>query len=60
MYSDRFELVDQHTVYYDEEEVGNAGDGRRRRGGTRQTKNIGLMVALKSREKGLIVATTHL
>ena len=40
-----------------------AVDKRRRRGGTRQTKNVGLIVGLedKGREgKGIIVATAHL
>jgi len=49
----------------DEEEEGRTEDhmARWRRGGTRQTKNIGLMVGLEFVEaggKGLIVGTTHL
>lgn len=42
---------------------GEAVDNRRRRGGTRQTKNVGLIVGLEDKEregKGVIVATGHL
>lgn len=34
---------------------------RRRRGGSRQTKNVGLIVALEGKDgEGVIIVTTHL
>jgi mRNA deadenylase 3'-5' endonuclease subunit Ccr4 len=48
---------------YDARREDTVDERRRRRGGTRQTKNICLMVALERVDdptKGLIVATTHL
>jgi RNA exonuclease NGL2 len=65
-----FELHSHKTVYYDGEEVrhgpledeeGNSSSWRR--GASRATKNIGLIVAFKRKEnsqKGFVVATTHL
>jgi len=70
----RKELFDLHstrTVYYDEEDVRQPSREHEnddtynvwRRGTSRVTKNIALIVAVKrkgSGEKGFIVATTHL
>jgi RNA exonuclease NGL2 len=66
-----FELHGQKTVYYDEEEIrhGSLEGGEEeksdiwRRGGSRTTRNIGLVAAIRrkgSSEKGFVVATTHL
>jgi RNA exonuclease NGL2 len=65
-----FELHSHKTVYYDDEEVRHGsleGDEQNsstwRRGSSRATKNIGLIVALKQRgnnQKVFVVATTHL
>jgi RNA exonuclease NGL2 len=71
--------AEEKVVEYDREEVRPGDDDARededegeateedrarwRRGGTRQTKNIGLMVGLEFVDKpgkGLIVGTTHL
>ncbi|WVF70931.1 hypothetical protein IAT40_005726 [Kwoniella sp. CBS 6097] len=41
----------------------NAESARKRRGGSRQTKNVGLIVALQdvqNEKRGIVVATTHL
>ena len=61
------------TIYLDEEHVDpststaesevDEAEQRRRRGGTRQTKNIALVVALQEVEdhtQGLVVSTAHL
>ncbi|WWC86536.1 uncharacterized protein L201_001413 [Kwoniella dendrophila CBS 6074] len=45
------------------ENPNEAEEGKRRRGGSRQTKNVGLIVALEEIDgdgRGIIVATTHL
>lgn len=63
------ELSPGLTTEQDDHQDGNQDSShqdelaRRRRGGTRQTKNIGLMVGLERLDepgKGLIIATTHL
>lgn len=48
---------------YDDEEVRATGDERVRKGRSFQTRNIGIMVALKSigdDSRGILIATTHL
>jgi len=58
-----FQIVDHTVIEYDKLQVHEAGDERQCIGSTRSTKNIGLIVALSSRDdpsKGYIVATTHL
>ena len=61
---ERFRVRAKRTVFLDEEELSLDGEGdeRRRRGGTRQTKNVGLMVALEDivGSASIVVATTHL
>jgi hypothetical protein len=62
----RFTVRSFRAIYLDDEELSPSaeaeGDGRRRRGGTRQTRNVGLVVALDDHESGggIVVATTHL
>lgn len=59
----KYVKVSDHVVFYDEEEVRDGEGERYRRGISFQTKNIGSLVALRStdsKEKGLIIATTHL
>jgi RNA exonuclease NGL2 len=77
----KFRLKAEKTVYLDEEELSPSpspspsrdttdkasADDRRRRGGSRQTKNVGLVASLEEigeneagKGKGLVVATTHL
>ncbi|GFZ46087.1 hypothetical protein JCM24511_04333 [Saitozyma sp. JCM 24511] len=60
----RFTVRSFRTIFLDDEELSPSleGDGRRRRGGTRQTRNVGLVVALDDHESGggIVVATTHL
>lgn len=48
-----FEKVEEKVVMLDEEEVRSGGEemeGKTKRGGTRETKNIGLVVGLKRSE----------
>ncbi|WVR06125.1 hypothetical protein IAU60_003155 [Kwoniella sp. DSM 27419] len=51
-------------VHLDQEDLQpDAPEGKARRGGSRQTKNVGLIVALQDVEdenRGIVVATTHL
>lgn len=60
-----FDLAGKELVYLDEAEVREGGgdgeqEARRRRAGTRETKNIGLMVALKDKKgKGGVVSSSH-
>ncbi|WVW82629.1 hypothetical protein I302_104640 [Kwoniella bestiolae CBS 10118] len=64
----RFFVRSSKLIHLDEEHLSssdskNAGDGKRRRGGSRQTKNVGLIVALEEVDgdgRGIVVATTHL
>ncbi|WVQ82539.1 hypothetical protein IAT38_004668 [Cryptococcus sp. DSM 104549] len=75
--TDRFAVRASHLLQLDLGEVNpvsqatgseaaadeEGADGRRRRGGSRQTKNVGLIVALERADepgKGVVVATTHL
>ncbi|ADV25600.1 Hypothetical Protein CGB_M3420C [Cryptococcus gattii WM276] len=72
---DRFSLRQSRLIHLDFEEIhprpgnltaGEDGDEsleevRRRRGGSRQTKNVGLLVALEGKDgEGVVIATTHL
>ena len=58
--SDRFKSKASQTVYLDEERLSDK-EGQEGRGGSRQTKNVGLIVGLEQDDgKGIIVATTHL
>ncbi|AAW46917.1 hypothetical protein CNBM2200 [Cryptococcus deneoformans B-3501A] len=72
---DRFSLRQSKLIHLDFEEIHPRSsdlvireDGaesleevRRRRGGSRQTKNVGLIVALECKDgEGVIIATTHL
>lgn len=43
---------EEKVIVLDEQEVRGDGEAKRRRGGTRETKNIGLMVALERKEGG--------
>jgi len=43
---------EEKVIVLDEQEVREDGEAKRRRGGTRETKNIGLMVALERKEGG--------
>ncbi|KAF9473121.1 Endonuclease/exonuclease/phosphatase [Pholiota conissans] len=59
---DLFSLISDKTIFYDDQPIGTV-NGRNRIGGTFRTRNIGYMLALKSRtneNEGVIVATTHL
>ena len=50
-------------VIYDDEEIRTEGDEQTRRGRSFQTRNIGSLVALRSKVlegQGVVVATTHL
>lgn len=69
--SARYRVKASQTLYLDEEHIlpaprdgeSDGMDERRRRGGTRKTKNVGLIVALEDVHKekeGIVVATTHL
>ncbi|KAK2461845.1 hypothetical protein APHAL10511_006308 [Amanita phalloides] len=58
-----FTQISDHLVNYDQEEVRATGDERVRQGRSFRTRNIGIIVALKSIDndcRGIIVATTHL
>lgn len=72
---DRFSLRQSKLIHLDSEEIhprpGNLaagedgdeslGEVRRRRGGSRQTKNVGLLVSLEGKDgEGVVIATTHL
>lgn len=62
---DRFREKASKVVHLDEEELSSgapSGSARARRGGSRQTKNVGLVVALEAADGsgGLVVSTTHL
>ncbi|WVQ61892.1 uncharacterized protein L199_000025 [Kwoniella botswanensis] len=65
----RFFVRSSKLVHLDEEEISPSDsketgeDGKRRRGGSRQTKNVGLIVALEQIDgdgKGIVITTTHL
>ncbi|KAK4684307.1 RNA exonuclease NGL2, partial [Tremellales sp. Uapishka_1] len=63
--SDRFRVCGAKTLNLDQEEVSSgAGDeARTRRGGSRQTKNVGLVVGLEEIDgngSGIVITTTHL
>lgn len=58
--TDRFKVKASRTVYLDEERLSER-DAQEGRGGSRQTKNVGLIVGLEEGEgRGIVVATTHL
>jgi RNA exonuclease NGL2 len=58
--TDRFRVKASRTVYLDEERLLDK-DGQEGRGGSRQTKNVGLIVGLDEGDgRGIVVATTHL
>jgi RNA exonuclease NGL2 len=63
------------TIYFDEEHINEGSSGtsvatemdqeetRRRRGGTRTTKNVGVVVALEDMDReteGIVISTCHL
>jgi mRNA deadenylase 3'-5' endonuclease subunit Ccr4 len=59
----RFAKFSHHVVDYDHEEIRPDGDCHARQGRTFRTRNIGLIVALKSIDgdkPGVVVGTTHL
>jgi RNA exonuclease NGL2 len=59
---DLYSFISDNTTYYDDQPVGTVGV-QGRIGASFRTKNIGYMVALKSKTnetEGIIVATTHL
>ncbi|OCF45310.1 hypothetical protein I317_00833 [Kwoniella heveanensis CBS 569] len=71
--SSRFFVRASRLVHLDSEDLspspavyeggGDEESARKRRGGTRQTKNVGLIVALQDAEderRGIVVTTTHL
>jgi RNA exonuclease NGL2 len=58
-----FEEAGHVVIEYDELDVRQARDDRQRKGSSRRTKNIGLIVGLRQRgqpSRGYVVATTHL
>ena len=58
-----FEKAGHVVIEYDDLDVRQTGDDRQRRGSSRRTKNIGLIVGLRQRDqpwRGYVVATTHL
>jgi RNA exonuclease NGL2 len=69
---ERFEVISERTVYYDEEDIrtgapeGMESEGKVniwRRGSSRKTRNVALLVGLRDKRdptKGLVVGTTHL
>ncbi|GJE87626.1 endonuclease/exonuclease/phosphatase [Phanerochaete sordida] len=59
---DKFELVEDRQVFYDETDVRQDGDERGRKGSSFFTKNIANLVALRRRDsdEGFFVGTTHL
>lgn len=57
-----YTFVSEKIVYYDEQHIGTTPD-QDRIGASFKTKNIGYMVAIKSKtneNEGIIAATTHL
>jgi len=59
----KYSKVSERVIFYDEEEVRDGEGERFRQGISFRTKNIGLLLALKSSDSegnGLVVATTHL
>ncbi|EAU93062.2 hypothetical protein CC1G_06782 [Coprinopsis cinerea okayama7 len=59
----KFVFDEEKVVYYDDEDVRSEGGEAHRRGKSFQTRNIGLIVAVKRKENpvhGVIVSTTHL
>jgi RNA exonuclease NGL2 len=59
----RFSLVAEKVVYYDEERVRTDGSELGQRGVSFNTRNIGIIVALKANNNqndSLVIATTHL
>ena len=68
----RYRVRASKTIYFDEEHINEGAhetekiegeEMRRRRGGTRTTKNVGVVVALEDVEKkteGILVSTCHL
>ncbi|KIL70741.1 hypothetical protein M378DRAFT_155678 [Amanita muscaria Koide BX008] len=59
----KFTKLSHHLVDYDQEEIRADGDTHTRQGRTFRTRNIGLLLALKSTEDdnwGILVVTTHL
>ena len=58
-----YSMVSDKVIHYDQYVPVDSDSGRSLTGNTFKTRNIGLLVALQSRDqesKGLIVATTHL
>lgn len=58
-----FEQAGHVVIEYDELDVRQTGDECERRGSSRRTKNIGLVVGLRLRDQpdcGYVVSTTHL
>ncbi|KAF9452686.1 Endonuclease/exonuclease/phosphatase [Macrolepiota fuliginosa MF-IS2] len=58
-----FEQVHERVVFYDEQPIRDVEDERAQRGHSFNTRNIGLILALRFRDdpsNGIIVATTHL
>ena len=61
--SSYFEKVCHIVIEFDELDVRQVGTDRQRRGSSRRTKNIGLIVGLRQRDQpscGCVVVTTHL
>lgn len=59
----RFSLIAEKVVHYDDERVRTDGNEPGQHGKSFNTRNIGVIVALKannSENDGVIVATTHL
>ncbi|TFK41068.1 Endonuclease/exonuclease/phosphatase [Crucibulum laeve] len=58
-----YSVVEEQVIYYDDEDVRDHGSEKSRRGSSFYTKNIGFLIALKSKHdthQGVIIATTHL
>ena len=58
-----YSMVSDKVIHYDQYVPMDSDSGRSLTGNTFKTRNIGLLVALQSRDQeseGLIVATTHL
>jgi RNA exonuclease NGL2 len=58
-----FELDDEHTIFYDDEEVRSEGTEAQKIGKSFVTKNIALLISLRranGASGGLVVGTTHL
>ncbi|KAF8168012.1 Endonuclease/exonuclease/phosphatase [Crassisporium funariophilum] len=61
--NDLYSLVADKLIFYDDQWVSVHEQGQARTGGTRKTRNVGLLVSLQSKtgeKEGLVVATTHL